>query len=88
MKWGGGRRKFNLFLSFQYNQTGQGSQCNQAIMLITTGTSDSNKEVGKQFEKKVVYKLDYANFAITFIDYQTIQLATHAGEALHVPDQG
>lgn len=36
---------FNCPFLLQYNQTGQGSQCNQAIMLVTTGTSDSNKEV-------------------------------------------
>ncbi|XP_045481988.1 voltage-dependent calcium channel subunit alpha-2/delta-3 isoform X2 [Harmonia axyridis] len=33
----------------KYNRTGQGSQCNQAIMLITNGPPSSYKEIFKQY---------------------------------------
>uniref|UniRef100_A0A1A9ZTG7 VWFA domain-containing protein n=1 Tax=Glossina pallidipes TaxID=7398 RepID=A0A1A9ZTG7_GLOPL len=32
-----------------YNQSGEGSQCNQAIMLITESSSESHKEIIKQY---------------------------------------
>lgn len=33
----------------RYNRTGQGCQCNQAIMLITDGPTSSFKEIFKQY---------------------------------------
>jgi len=40
---------YNNNAQFQYNQSGAGSQCNQAIMLITESTSESHKDVIKQY---------------------------------------
>lgn len=37
--------KFLKYFLFQYNQSSQGSQCNQAIMLITDGTTETHIEV-------------------------------------------
>ena len=33
----------------RYNRTGQGCQCNQAIMLVTVGPPSSYKEIFKQY---------------------------------------
>lgn len=38
-----------IYLSLQYNQSGAGSQCNQAIMLITESASESHKDIIKQY---------------------------------------
>lgn len=35
--------------STQYNQSSQGSQCNQAIMLITDGTTETHSEIIKRY---------------------------------------
>lgn len=34
---------------FQYNRTGQGCQCNQAIMIITDGAPSSYKDIFKVY---------------------------------------
>lgn len=39
--------EFHFF--FQYNRTGQGCQCNQAIMIITDGAPSSYKDIFKVY---------------------------------------
>ncbi|XP_017854506.1 voltage-dependent calcium channel subunit alpha-2/delta-3 isoform X2 [Drosophila busckii] len=41
--------EYAFSLLHKYNQSGSGSQCNQAIMLITESTSESHKEIIKQY---------------------------------------
>ncbi|XP_055847304.1 voltage-dependent calcium channel subunit alpha-2/delta-3 isoform X2 [Episyrphus balteatus] len=41
--------EYAFSLLHKYNQSGEGSQCNQAIMLITRGTTESHKETIKQY---------------------------------------
>ncbi|EDX05151.1 GD21946 [Drosophila simulans] len=41
--------EYAFSLLHKYNQSGAGSQCNQAIMLITESTSESHKDVIKQY---------------------------------------
>ncbi|XP_023166211.2 voltage-dependent calcium channel subunit alpha-2/delta-3 isoform X1 [Drosophila hydei] len=41
--------EYAFSLLHKYNQSGAGSQCNQAIMLITESTSESHKEIIKQY---------------------------------------
>lgn len=38
-----------LFFYLQYNRSGQGCQCNQAIMLITDGPPSRNTEIFKTY---------------------------------------
>ncbi|XP_046806243.1 voltage-dependent calcium channel subunit alpha-2/delta-4 isoform X1 [Lucilia cuprina] len=41
--------EYAFSLLHKYNQSGEGSQCNQAIMLITESSSESHKEIIKQY---------------------------------------
>lgn len=41
--------EYSFEMLHRYNQSGQGTQCNQAIMLITDGTKDTQKEIIKQY---------------------------------------
>ncbi|BFF94220.1 voltage-dependent calcium channel subunit alpha-2/delta-4 [Drosophila madeirensis] len=41
--------EYAFSLLHKYNQSGSGSQCNQAIMLITESTSESHKDIIKQY---------------------------------------
>ncbi|XP_059617030.1 voltage-dependent calcium channel subunit alpha-2/delta-3 isoform X2 [Phlebotomus argentipes] len=50
---GSGNFTAGLEMAFQvlhhYNQSGQGSQCNQAIMLVTTGTSETHDDIIRHY---------------------------------------
>uniref|UniRef100_A0A1I8NBR2 VWFA domain-containing protein n=2 Tax=Musca domestica TaxID=7370 RepID=A0A1I8NBR2_MUSDO len=41
--------EYAFSLLHKYNQSGEGSQCNQAIMLITESSSESHKDIIKQY---------------------------------------
>lgn len=52
-------RLHSLSLSFQFNETGRGSDCSQAIMLVTDGAVDTYDTIFAKYnwpERKVAYK--------------------------------
>lgn len=49
----------SLSVCFQFNETGRGSVCSQAIMLVTDGAVDTYDTIFAKYnwpERKVVYK--------------------------------
>lgn len=50
---------FRLFFNLKYNQSSQGAQCNQAIMLITDGISETHTDVSIVYNKFVSFHFHY-----------------------------
>lgn len=68
-------------LLHHYNVTNMGSQCNQAIMLITDGPSETFADVSRLFFTIV---RRFKHILIPFPAHQTLQLAAHARPHLHL----
>lgn len=58
-----------FFVSMQFNRTGRGSVCSQAIMLVTDGATEMYDDVFEKYnwpERKVSLSLSLSMLHITF----------------------
>lgn len=65
---------FSLFL--QFNQTGHGSLCSQAIMLVTDGATEMYDDVFEKYnwpERKVILSLCFSPLSLLFITVSNFQ---------------